>query len=329
MTEPLICAICKTEITSPEAFCSDGHYLHTECVDHLRASPHRTIAITGFVRPNPACSDADEVRRNMMLGELRRASAHNSYVKGIILSDEDYDLLWDDSSGKPRLDGVWILRASDAIPADTANRDDSTNCLTSYDWIQIRCAANGGISGTSDEWPDLTKAIEKVKSGKLTRHPAAWLRGFCEALVLRESGVIPTEVAPPKTAVRRPTAWACRTCNKVDWEIEEECMARPEHVSYRGVDIGTCEGKFIPLYDVPCNHTWNPMDTAPKDGTRILLWDGNRVQVAAWSQGGIRRDGWRVEIIAIGAEKWPTYSVAIEEPIAWMPLPEPPETQAD
>ena len=47
---------------------------------------------------------------------------------------------------------------------------------------------------------------------------------------------------------KKPIAWACRTCNKVDWADAKEQLAKPEHVSYRGVDLGTCTGKMIPLY---------------------------------------------------------------------------------
>lgn len=47
---------------------------------------------------------------------------------------------------------------------------------------------------------------------------------------------------------REPIAWACRTCNKVDWADQEEQTAKPEHVSHRGVDLGTCKGEMIPLY---------------------------------------------------------------------------------
>ena len=46
----------------------------------------------------------------------------------------------------------------------------------------------------------------------------------------------------------KPIAWACRTCNKIDWSDSDAQLAEPEHVSYRGVDIGTCNGKMIPLY---------------------------------------------------------------------------------
>lgn len=49
----------------------------------------------------------------------------------------------------------------------------------------------------------------------------------------------------------QPIAWACRTCNKVDWADSKEQLAKPEHVSHRGFDIGTCKGKMIPLYEAP------------------------------------------------------------------------------
>lgn len=62
--------------------------------------------------------------------------------------------------------------------------------LTDHDWLQIEMAAAGTVSGTSDEWPDLVAAINKVRGGSLRRKPAAWLRGFCEALV-RASQTLP------------------------------------------------------------------------------------------------------------------------------------------
>lgn len=46
-----------------------------------------------------------------------------------------------------------------------------------------------------------------------------------------------------------PKAWYCPVCGKFDLMDSEEPMARPEHVPYRGIDIGTCKGEMIPLYD--------------------------------------------------------------------------------
>lgn len=69
-----------------------------------------------------------------------------------------------------------------------------------------------------------------------------------------ENGVVNENEAIVKLSellriVRKPTAWGCRTCNKIDWYDSEKSLAAPEHVSYRGCDIGCCKGTFIPLYD--------------------------------------------------------------------------------
>jgi len=44
--------------------------------------------------------------------------------------------------------------------------------------------------------------------------------------------------------------WACPVCKKVDFKSEIEQSARPEHISYRGIDIGSCTGNMIPLYSL-------------------------------------------------------------------------------
>jgi hypothetical protein len=58
--------------------------------------------------------------------------------------------------------------------------------LTESDWLQIEQAAAGCISGTSDEWPALRIAIEKIAGHPLCdRKCAAWLQGFCEGMMLQ------------------------------------------------------------------------------------------------------------------------------------------------
>jgi len=47
----------------------------------------------------------------------------------------------------------------------------------------------------------------------------------------------------------KPIAWYCPVCKKFDLVDAKEQMAKPEHVSHRGVDIGSCKGTMIPLYD--------------------------------------------------------------------------------
>jgi len=58
--------------------------------------------------------------------------------------------------------------------------------LTEHDWVQIEQAAAGCVSGTSDEWPHLRLAIEKV-TGKPFAHrkSASWLQGFCEGVLIQ------------------------------------------------------------------------------------------------------------------------------------------------
>ena len=58
---------------------------------------------------------------------------------------------------------------------------------------------------------------------------------------------------------------------------------------------------------------WQPIETAPKDGTRVLLWI-EPVKIAmpfAWQDGRWMGDDYPLNMA------WPTH---------WMPLPEPPVT---
>ncbi len=55
---------------------------------------------------------------------------------------------------------------------------------------------------------------------------------------------------------------------------------------------------------------WEPISTAPKDGSEILAWYGQMIFLASW----------------IDAQNaWLTRGNGIIFPIRWMPLPEPPE----
>jgi hypothetical protein len=58
--------------------------------------------------------------------------------------------------------------------------------LTEHDWLQIDQAARGCISGTSDEWPALRKAISKITGKPFEdRKCASWLQGFCEGVMIQ------------------------------------------------------------------------------------------------------------------------------------------------
>ncbi len=70
---------------------------------------------------------------------------------------------------------------------------------------------------------------------------------------------------------------------------------------------------------------WNPIATAPKDGSRILLWDGYPV-FASWST-----DAEHGSSLSGPSEAWQIfscedswYSYCANSPTHWMPLPKPP-----
>lgn len=58
---------------------------------------------------------------------------------------------------------------------------------------------------------------------------------------------------------------------------------------------------------------WQPIETAPKDGTRILLFNSYQVRLGYW--GGKRPACWKEDS---GRSLWGA------PPTHWMPLPAPP-----
>lgn len=57
---------------------------------------------------------------------------------------------------------------------------------------------------------------------------------------------------------------------------------------------------------------WRPIETAPKDGTGLLVYSDERIISAMWSVGA---DDW-VEVV---------HGYTFYDPTHWMPLPEPPK----
>jgi len=70
-------------------------------------------------------------------------------------------------------------------------------------------------------------------------------------------------------------------------------------------------------------NNWQPIDTAPKDGTNILMWNGDEIQVCSWHCPGIfdnDRFYWaHGDILNKYNSKQELYA-----PTYWQPLPEPP-----
>ncbi len=58
--------------------------------------------------------------------------------------------------------------------------------MNDNDWLQIEQAAAGCIDGTSDDWPHLRRAIEKITGKPFgARKTASWLQGFCEGVMIQ------------------------------------------------------------------------------------------------------------------------------------------------
>jgi hypothetical protein len=69
--------------------------------------------------------------------------------------------------------------------------------LTESDWLQIEQAANGCISGTSDDLPALRHAVCMVLGHPLHhRKSAAWLQGFCEGVMIQAGRLQEVQAKP-------------------------------------------------------------------------------------------------------------------------------------
>lgn len=65
---------------------------------------------------------------------------------------------------------------------------------------------------------------------------------------------------------------------------------------------------------------WQPIETAPRDGTRLLLWWNERAMISFWADR-VGFKGWQPvsgEVLNVGNR-------AMWNPTHWMPLPEPPK----
>lgn len=66
---------------------------------------------------------------------------------------------------------------------------------------------------------------------------------------------------------------------------------------------------------------WKPIETAPKDGTEILAWNGESVQQSWWDDTVYRQGKWCIWRDAkLGHIYW-----LDPVPTHWMPLPLPPQ----
>jgi hypothetical protein len=76
---------------------------------------------------------------------------------------------------------------------------------------------------------------------------------------------------------------------------------------------------------------WMPIDTAPRDGTRIMLYTPpSYVCLAVWrDKAAFARNetgsGW--EVWNNDDDSWYSFSLEPEEPTHWMPIPTPPQEE--
>lgn len=72
---------------------------------------------------------------------------------------------------------------------------------------------------------------------------------------------------------------------------------------------------------------WQPIETAPKDGTRIIGWNGDVVTEMGWV-GRADDDGhvgWCQAEFWDGGLLYEMHNQMEPEPTHWMPLPDPPK----
>ena len=77
---------------------------------------------------------------------------------------------------------------------------------------------------------------------------------------------------------------------------------------------------------------WQPIETAPKNGRTILVWNGLNSGFYTRAQDmGVAL--WRKQAFPDGQECWCAQDccdgVTTYEPTHWMPLPEPPDMQGE
>lgn len=103
-------------------------------------------------------------------------------------------------------------------------------------------------------------------------------------------------------------------------ETVSECVYAHLSESAAHYILNTLEEKLLQQVE-PQQDEWQPIDTAPRDGTRILGWCGNYTDICYLENKWIDS--------AVGLQKvWMTDSCVdfggYENPTHWMPLPNPP-----
>ena len=112
--------------------------------------------------------------------------------------------------------------------------------------------------------------------------------------------------------------WMASMCSLEAIHVAEEALASTPSESYEEVkklrdEIAKLQAERDALKK---DAEWKPIETAPKDGSEILL---------CGKKGRIANGVWMTATDRVGAWLWPYIKV---EPTHWMPLPAPPSGQA-
>ncbi len=67
---------------------------------------------------------------------------------------------------------------------------------------------------------------------------------------------------------------------------------------------------------------WQPIETAPRDGSSVLLFDGERVSYGGWID--VEAQGCEESEADLISEGWWSVDLRENAPTHWMPLPDPP-----
>jgi Lar family restriction alleviation protein len=124
-----------------------------------------------------------------------------------------------------------------------------------------------------------------------------------------------------------PTLLPCPFCGHTDTDDVLYCAVDEYHRAYvtcsncfaegpvvNGKEIGSDEAIEQAAAAWNQRSAWQPIDTAPRDGTKILAWDGDELQIVWCSEGG----GW------ISDKEQEYYPGEREYPTHWQPLHSPP-----
>ena len=73
---------------------------------------------------------------------------------------------------------------------------------------------------------------------------------------------------------------------------------------------------------------WQPIETAPKDGTSVIVYNGKYVTEACWldQPDDDGHTGWCESGFCFGGILYDLHNEMDDDPTHWMPLPKPPES---